>query len=192
MRDPPARVVAAAEMGQRHRRRYELDPPGEPATWQRDALISSVLAYSGLRPGELRALRWSDVREHTILVQRAANPDGSSKPTKNERRRSVRLLAPLAQDLREYRLAMGRPPADRLLLRDDEDGPWDKNAWQGHSVAVLLETYAHLIEEYAEAERIDAELEIASARRREMFGESSADAPDTDRNAPLPKTKPPR
>ena len=33
-------------VGQRHRRRYELDPPGEPATWQRDALITSLLAYS--------------------------------------------------------------------------------------------------------------------------------------------------
>ena len=190
MRDPPARVVAAAQVGQRHRRRYELDPPGEPATWQRDALITSLLAYSGLRPGELRALRWTDIREHTILVQRAANPDGSSKPTKNERRRWVRLLAPLAQDLREYRLSMGRPAADRLVLRDDEDGPWNKNAWKvwradrwapacraaglspvprpsdlrhgfaslllaegrrpvyvarklGHSLAVLLETYAH-------------------------------------------------
>jgi hypothetical protein len=44
-----------------------------------------------------------------LLVQRAANPDGSSKPTKTGQRRSVRLVAPLAQDLREYRLAIGRP-----------------------------------------------------------------------------------
>jgi integrase len=61
------------------------------------------------RPGELRALRWSDVQQNTLLVQRAANPDGSSKPTKTGQHRSVRLVAPLAQDLREYRLAIGRP-----------------------------------------------------------------------------------
>ena len=46
-------------------------------------MIVSVLAYAGLRPGELRALPLRGVRENTILVQRAANPDGSSKPTKN-------------------------------------------------------------------------------------------------------------
>lgn len=40
------------------------------------AAIVSVLAYAGLRPGELRALRWGDVRERTILVQRGADPDG--------------------------------------------------------------------------------------------------------------------
>ena len=44
----------------------------------------------------------------------------------------------------------------------------------GHSLGVLLETYAHLIEEYAEAQRIDAEHEIVSARQQQMFGESSA------------------
>jgi hypothetical protein len=34
----------------------------------------------------------------------------------------------------------------------------------GHSVAVLLSTYAHLIAEYEECDRIDAEAEIAAAR----------------------------
>ncbi len=220
IRNPPPRVVVASQTGQRGRRRYELDPPGEPATWQRDALIVSILAYSGLRPGELRALRWADVRENTILVQRAANPDGSPKATKNKRHRSVRLLSPLAQDLREYQLAIGRPPPDKLLLRDGQEKPWDKNAWQswrsdrwapacraaglspvprpydlrhsfaslllaegrqplyvarqlGHSLAVLLETYAHLIEEYADGERIDAEVEIANVREHQMFDHSS-------------------
>ncbi len=35
----------------------------------------------------------------------------------------------------------------------------------GHSLAVLLSTYAHLIEEYAELERIDPDAEIVAARR---------------------------
>ena len=37
----------------------------------RDATIVSVLAYSGLRPGELRELRWRHVRERTLLVNAA-------------------------------------------------------------------------------------------------------------------------
>jgi hypothetical protein len=42
----------------------------------------------------------------------------------------VRLLSPLAQDVREYRLAIGRPPASTLLLDGESGEPWDKTAWQ--------------------------------------------------------------
>ncbi|PZS15171.1 MAG: hypothetical protein DLM64_00280 [Solirubrobacterales bacterium] len=128
--DPPAREVAPSLPGQRERRRYELPRPGTPQTRQRDALIVSLVAYAGLRPGELRALRLGDVRENTILVQRAANPDGSVKATKTDKHRTVRLLAPLAQELREYQLAIGRPPDTTLVLAGEDGRPWDKTAWQ--------------------------------------------------------------
>lgn len=211
MLDPAPREIAAAGPGQRARRRYTLPAPGTPQTRQRDALIVSLLAYAGLRPGELRALRFGDVRERTILVQRAANPDGSIKPTKTTQHRPVRLLSAPAQDLREYRLAAGRPADKCLVLVDDDGHAWDKTAWQcwradrwtpacraagldevprpydlrhsfaslllaegrqplyvarqlGHSVAVLLSTYAHLIAEFEEAPAVDAEAEIGKAR----------------------------
>ena len=213
MLKPAPREIAASSPGQRGRRRYDLPAPGTPRTRQRDALIVSILAYAGLRPGELRALPLGAVRENTILVQRAANPDGTSKPTKNRQHRTVRLLSAVAHDVREYKLAIGRPPDEELFLLDDEGKPWDKNAWQmwradrwapacraaglervprpydlrhsfaslllaegrqpvwvarqlGHSLAVLLSTYAHLIEEYADRDRIDADAEIAEGRRQ--------------------------
>ena len=125
MRHPQPREVAAND----RRGRYERPAPGNPATNQRDAIIVSLLAYSGLRPGELRALRWSDVGESVINVQRACNPDGSIKRVKGGERRSVRLLAPLAQDLREYLLAAGRPPARSLIVSTDGK-PWTKSEWQ--------------------------------------------------------------
>jgi integrase len=209
--DPPPREVEASASGQRKRRRYELPAVGTPRSRQLDALIVALLAYAGLRPGELRALRWGDVHENTIHVQRAANPDGSIKATKTEHSRAVRLLSPLAQDLREYRLIAGRPNAQSLVLSNDRGAAWDKTAWQiwrvdrwapacraagvepvprpydlrhsfvslllaeprqpvmvarqaGHSLPVLLSTYAHLIEEYADRDRVDPELEIADAR----------------------------
>ena len=37
----------------------------------RDATLISVLSYAGLRPGEALGLRWGDIRERTLLVQRA-------------------------------------------------------------------------------------------------------------------------
>jgi integrase len=39
----------------------------------RDATLISVLAYAGLRPGEALALQWRDIREQTILVERAVS-----------------------------------------------------------------------------------------------------------------------
>jgi integrase len=212
MLSPPDREIGAAAPGQRARRRYTLRAPGTPRTRQRDALIVSILAYAGLRPGELRALALEGLRENTILVQCAANPDGSSKPTKNRQHRTVRLLSALGQDVREYKLAIGRPPGKRLILLDHDGKPWDRSVWQmwradrwapacraagldpvprpydlrhsfaslllaegrqpiwcakqlGHTLAVFLSTYAHLIDEFEDRERIDADAEIAKARR---------------------------
>ena len=60
----------------------------------------SVLAYAGLRPGEALALQWRDIREQTILVERAISL-GEEKDTKTAAHRTVRVLQPLAVDLRE-------------------------------------------------------------------------------------------
>ena len=74
----------------------------------RDATLISVLAYAGLRPGEALALQWRDVREQTILIERALSL-GQEDDTKTDAHRTVRLLSPLATDLREWRLRCGRP-----------------------------------------------------------------------------------
>jgi integrase len=128
--NPARRTVSGSEDDRRRRRGYDLPALGTPQTRLRDVTIVSLLAYAGLRPGELRALRFGDIREHTLLIQRAANPDGSAKPTKNHQNRTVKLLPALEQDLREYRLAAGRPSDKRLLLAHDDGRPWDKTAWQ--------------------------------------------------------------
>jgi len=64
------------------------------ASSPRDATLISVLAYSGARPGEALALRWGDVRERTILVERSVAA-GQLKPTKTGQTRTIRLLHPL-------------------------------------------------------------------------------------------------
>ena len=96
----------------------------------RDATLVSVLAYAGLRPGEALALTWGDVRERTLLIDKALSL-GAIEETKNRRHRTVDLLAPLAADLRRYRLASGRPD-DRALVfpRARVGGPWNVNAYR--------------------------------------------------------------
>ena len=63
MLNPAPRVVAGSSAGLRTRRRYELPAPGTAQTRRRDALIVSILAYAGLRPGA-RSASGRCTREH--------------------------------------------------------------------------------------------------------------------------------
>jgi integrase len=94
----------------------------------RDAHLISVLAYAGLRPEEVLALCWEDLREETLLVERAV-AFGTVKATKNRRRRAVRLLGPLKADLREWSLLNGRPAGAELVFPAHDGALWGKSAW---------------------------------------------------------------
>jgi integrase len=175
----------------------------------RDATLVCVLAYGGLRPGEALALEWQHIGERTILIEGAVAL-GNVKETKTRQTRSVRLLAPLATDIAEWRLACGRPDGSTLVFPGREGRPWADHDWRnwrkrvyalvadavgldgsrpydlrhafcslliaeglsvveiaqqaGHSPAMMLATYAHVIEELAGTERRPAEAVIRDAR----------------------------
>lgn len=95
----------------------------------RDAALLSVLAYAGLRPGEALGLRWGDVRERTLLIQRSISL-GEEADTKTRQHRTVRLLAPLAADLRCWRMAAGRPDDGQLVFPGKDGQPWTQAAYQ--------------------------------------------------------------
>jgi integrase len=208
----PARLVRKARIP----RGAEVRPLA-PATIElmrqasspRDATLISVLAYAGLRPGEALALRWDDVRERTILVERAISL-GTEQDTKTGQHRSVRLLSPLARDLRTWRMAAGRPGGDELIFPGRDGHPWSESAYKswrrrafaraltaagieharpydlrhgfasllvhegrsvidvarqlGHGPQLTLGRYAHVIDEFSDAPRQDAESAILAAR----------------------------
>lgn len=96
----------------------------------RDATLIAVLAYAGIRPQEAQALRWSDVRERTLLIEKAADGQGGVKSTKTGQTRTVRLLAPLAADLAEWRSRCDHGGDEDLLFPNRSGGIWNDGAWQ--------------------------------------------------------------
>ena len=95
----------------------------------RDATLLAVLAYAGLRPQEALALPWQNVRDRTLLIDRAQSDEGL-KGTKTGRTRSVRLLAPLGADLAAWQLASDRASADELVFPTSGGELWRDHDWR--------------------------------------------------------------
>ena len=94
----------------------------------RDRLIVSLLAYAGLRPGELCALRWEHVRGGKLRVF----------APKTRRERYINLLEPLAEDLREWRVETGldfgpvvTTRRDRAPMGTADWRNWRSRVWYG-------------------------------------------------------------
>lgn len=103
---------------------------------ERDAVLVSLMAYAGLRPGEAYGLTWDRVRERTLLIDCSAQ-DGVMKSTKTGSHRSVTMLAPLATDLAEWRMRCGRPHSglvvpghDGETVRRTESQNWAKRPFR--------------------------------------------------------------
>jgi integrase len=87
----------------------------------RDAALVSVLAYSGPRPEEVVCrLTWNDVGEQAIRYV----------DTKRNRVRFTPLLAPLAEDLRGWFLASGRPKGQSPVFPAHDGGFWGNYDWR--------------------------------------------------------------
>jgi integrase len=107
----------------------------------RDATLISALAYAGLRPQEAVALRWGDIRERTILIERAVSLGGEAD-TKTTAHRTVRLLAPLREDLLAWKLRSGRPRDTSPVFPGPEGRSWSKTSydnWRGRNFDRAME-----------------------------------------------------
>jgi len=86
----------------------------------RDATLTSLLAYGGARPDEATSARWEDLGQGILHVH----------ASKTEKDRVIDLLAPLAQDLAEWRLVQGRPSGSVLIFPRDGGNEWQLHDWQ--------------------------------------------------------------
>jgi integrase len=107
----------------------------------RDRTLVSVLAYAGPRPEEALRLDWQDVGRKAIRFT-------DTKRGGRHRERWTPLLKPLAEDLREWFMASGRPasgpvfPAhDGAHWHVDDWRNWRKRVWCGKSGSTKKPTH---------------------------------------------------
>ena len=196
-----------------------------------DLGLISVLAYSGLRPGEALFLRFEDVREDALMVQGAVAL-GEEKDTKTGHGRRAPLLPVVREELLNLKAARAAHDDDLIFPAAAGGGVWTEHDWRnwrrrvftascravavqradcrqldravpyalrgsaaslllrgggarnparvarqmGHSLRVLFSHYADEIEEFADAEPVDADTEIKRARASEIArADASAD-----------------
>jgi integrase len=93
------------------------------------ALLVSVLAYAGLRPGEALGLEVRHVRERTLLVEQAVS-HGELKEQKTGRDyRTVDLLGVLREELVAHITTLGDAGSRQLLFSRPDGGPWQRDDW---------------------------------------------------------------
>ena len=101
---------------------------------RRDAALVSVLAYEGLRPGEAFALEWCDVLERGLPRVRLRVVRGLSErevtSPKSARAREPELFGPVATELAELYLALGRPDPRTLVFGDTKGGHLRRQNWR--------------------------------------------------------------
>lgn len=125
----PANPVASVRKPKQHKKPVHPPAPEQVERIRRlmspqDAALLAALAYSGLRPQEATALRWSAVGRSTILVE-AKNVSGQIYQWQKNHSgyRTVRLLDPLRAILEEYK-PDGAGPRDLVFPRPDGT-PWN-------------------------------------------------------------------
>jgi len=97
-------------------------------TTARDRLMVSLMAYGGLRPSELRSLRWDDVRAESVVIRSALSSAGAEKTTKTGEDRVVPILWVLREDFNDLGRQVG---AERVVQGDNLDGHnWASRVWR--------------------------------------------------------------
>ena len=94
---------------------------------RQDAELVRVAAYTGLRQGELRALRWSDVGDDVLTVSRALSA-GVESGTKGGKVRHVPLVPQAAAALERLRRRSDFTAPDELVFCNWLGRPLDESA----------------------------------------------------------------
>ncbi len=98
----------------------------------RSSTVVAMLAGAGVRPGELRALRWRDVRDSGAIIVEFGASRNNLGPTKTNSKRAVTMLEPyLRPALAAWRLASAHTgPNDLVFPAVNGSTVWTDNGWR--------------------------------------------------------------
>lgn len=97
-----------------------------------DSCLVGLMSYAGLRPAEALALRWGDIGERTITVDKAVR-DGAEASTKTMNLRVPPLATTLREDLFNLRHDFGSRDDTQLIFPSRSGGHWsrsEQNNWR--------------------------------------------------------------
>lgn len=132
----PVRMVRKPKQG-RQRAIEVVQPPSVEAlraAMRRDgdalsSMLTTFLAYSGLRPAEALALQRRHVRADTILVEQAVSQGRLKRQKTGRVYRTVDLLGPLREDLEWWFERQAIIMREAPLFPRGDGGWWTKDDW---------------------------------------------------------------
>lgn len=126
---PPDQVerLAAAMLTRR-----ESDHRRAATTWAaRDAAMVVVMAFTGVRLGELLGLQWDDIGDGWLRVERAVDVrTGATTQTKTFRSRSVPVLEPTARAFQWLAATMPPPSPSAPIFPSNTGGRMRQNTYR--------------------------------------------------------------
>jgi len=95
----------------------------------RDRTLFRLAVESGMRMGELLALRWEDIdwTNSRLYVRRSYRKGVESDPKTAASERSIGLTPTMVSELRVWKLACPQPPGSRGLVFPNADGGYERN-----------------------------------------------------------------
>jgi integrase len=101
--------------------------------------VVAVAAYTGLRSGEIIALRWEDVMDGSLIVSRSIWRGHVSEPKTAASKAAVPVIPELSVILESYRHLMGDPRSG-FIFRNDAGGAIDMEKLGSRVVRPVIQT----------------------------------------------------
>ena len=99
--------------------------------------VIAVFAYTGLRKGEVAALRWENWRDGLLWVEQSAWRGQFTDPKSHRSKAPVPVIGPLAKILEEYRAGQ----TEGLVFRSSRGTPLNLENFARRTVRPLLEKF---------------------------------------------------